>query len=374
MKSLYITFIPLIDGDGITKKVKAQHQAFIKYGLDMELSYMDIANGIKTYVIANERYPLGNKVVAKLKHNAVYSVVYNYLVDYVRVNSIRFVYIRYRLGASNSYINFLCKLKAIGVKVFIEIPTYPYDGEVNPNNLYLLYKISVEKHYRKQLSRVVDRIVTFSSDKLIFNTSCINISNAIDFDTIPLRADCPQHDYIKFSAVASINFWHGYDRMIRAIAEYNNKSSNKKEAYLDIVGKGRALKDLQLLVEELSVEKYVKFCGRKEGDALTKIFEDTDVCVGSLGRHRSGIYEMRALKNVEYAARGIAFIYSENNLDFDNQPYVYKVSSDERPIDIDDVLKELDKNNYSPMDIRNSVSHLSWEAQIKIILDQISQK
>mgnify|MGYP000644641746 CR=1 FL=1 len=41
------------------------------------------------------------------------------------------------------------------------------------------------------------------------------------------------------------------------------------------------------------------------------MFEQADFAIGSLGRHRSGITHIKTLKNREYAARGLAFTYSE---------------------------------------------------------------
>lgn len=46
--------------------------------------------------------------------------------------------------------------------------------------------------------------------------------------------------------------------------------------------------------------------------------------IASLGRHRNGITRIKTLKNREYAARGIPFVYSENDSDFDGMPYVMK--------------------------------------------------
>lgn len=80
---------------------------------------------------------------------------------------------------------------------------------------------------------------------------------------------------------------------------------------------------------------------------------------------------MKALKCVEYAARGVPFIYSESNSDFDNQPYIYRVSSDEKPIDIKNILSELKYREYRAEDIRKSVSQLSWRVQMQRVIDYI---
>lgn len=370
MRSLYITFIELKEGDGITKKIKAQCQALAQRGLDIELTHKAVRDGVIYYVIDSSEYRFGNRVVARLKSGLRYRLLY----DYIKSEGIKFVYIRYTFEASANYINFLRRLKELGVVVYIEIPTYPYDGENIPKNLYSSYNIHRERHYRLELHRYVDRIVTFSSDKNIFNTDCINISNAIDFNAIDFRANRPNHDYVKFVAVATMSFWHGYDRMIKAVSEYYKTwDSLKPLVYLDIVGGGSIYGSLQDQIKELNVEQYVKMHGRKEGEELTEIFNDADICVGSLGRHRSGLTEMKALKNVEYAARGIPFIYSEINVDFEDKEYVYKISADEELIDIEMIIDSLPYKSLDPQAIRNSVSYLSWDAQMSVVVSNLKQ-
>ena len=110
------------------------------------------------------------------------------------------------------------------------------------------------------------------------------------------------------------------------------------------------------------------FHGQQQGEALTEAFDKADFAIGSLGRHRSGIDKIKTLKNREYAARGIAFIYSETDEDFDHQPYVMKAPADESPIDIQQVMDFARKVSMTPSEIRNSVLHLSWKEQMGKVL------
>lgn len=74
--------------------------------------------------------------------------------------------------------------------------------------------------------------------------------------------------------------------------------------------------------------------GPLHGEELDEQFERADFAIGSLGRHRSGITEIKTLKNREYAARGFAFTYSETDADFDAMPYVWKVLQMSRRVDV----------------------------------------
>lgn len=44
------------------------------------------------------------------------------------------------------------------------------------------------------------------------------------------------------------------------------------------------------------------------------------------------------MKNREYAARGLAFAYSETDEDFDDKAYVMKIPADETAVDIDGIV------------------------------------
>ena len=111
--------------------------------------------------------------------------------------------------------------------------------------------------------------------------------------------------------------------------------------------------------------------GSLYGSQLNEVFGQCVFAVGSLGRHRSGITSIKTLKNREYAVRGIPFIYSENDADFDKMPYVLKVPADESPIDINRILDYLDTQEISPQQIRNSILHLSWRNQMGKVIDNI---
>ena len=94
-----------------------------------------------------------------------------------------------------------------------------------------------------------------------------------------------------------------------------------------------------------------------------------------MGRHRSGIYNIKTLKNREYAARGFSFIYSETDDDFDLMPYILKAPADETPIDISLIINFCHSKIILPQEIRSSIKHLSWREQMKKVCeDEIFQK
>lgn len=139
---------------------------------------------------------------------------------------------------------------------------------------------------------------------------------------------------------------------------------------------GKQEKDkIMSLIQEYGLASYVILHGAKHGEELNELFNHADFAIGSLGRHRSGIYNIKTLKNREYAARGFSFIYSETDDDFDLMPYILKAPADETPIDISLIINFCHSKIILPQEIRSSIKHLSWREQMKKVCeDEIFQK
>ena len=119
------------------------------------------------------------------------------------------------------------------------------------------------------------------------------------------------------------------------------------------------------------MEEYVILHGKMHGEDLDHLFNSCDFGIGSLGRHRVGIDKIKTLKNREYAARGIPFVYSETDTDFDQKPYVFKVPADETPIDINHIIQFYKGLSMTPIEIRESIRNLSWKNQMEIVLKEV---
>lgn len=111
--------------------------------------------------------------------------------------------------------------------------------------------------------------------------------------------------------------------------------------------------------------------GSLYGPDLDLLFDRSDIGIGSLGRHRSNITYIKTLKNREYAARGIPFVYSEIDDDFEKMPYIMKVPANESPVDINKIIHFFIHLEDEPEQIYESVQHLSWKNQMQKVLDSI---
>ena len=292
-------------------------------------------------------------------------------------NNYDFVYIRYEAYANPLFNSFLKGIKKSGVNIILEIPTYPYDREKlwrGNNHLISFIKMVVEKIFRLLLKKHVYRVVTFSNDDVIFGIKTIKISNGIDLSAVEIKKNTKEKDYISLVGAAALKYWHGYDRLINGLSNYY-MTAPKVKVKFQIIGNSidSTLGDLVNLVARLKLGKYVDFIGNVQYDLLNKYFEDADIGIGSLGRHRTGITQLSALKNREYAARGIPFIYSENDKDFDGKEFVMKVPANETAIDVCQIVNWYIsiKKKVTPQQIRDSVKHLDWEEQIQKIVSFI---
>ena len=368
MKALFLIFHGFDPSNGISKKISYQLEALKQCGLDAHICYMD-ENGSKKRVVDNQTIAdYGNGFISKIKKRTDFSPI----INYAKKEKIEFVYIRSDHNANPFTIDMVRKMKKAGMKVVMEIPTYPYDQEYV--NKAMQRKLIQDKRFRNRLAAEMDGIVTFSDYDIIFGQKTIRISNGIDFDNIRQKSKCNSTEKeMNLIGVAEIHRWHGFDRLIKGLAEYYSTHPEYK-VYFHIVGyffKKKKKKEITSIIEQHHLEKYVIIYGKKHGEELDAIFEKCDFGIGSLGRHRVGIDKIKTLKNREYAARGIPFIYSETDSDFDAKPYVLKAPADESPIDITRIIEFYKSLTISPQEIRDSISNLSWKNQMGKVIDVI---
>lgn len=380
MRILFLVYHGFSEYSGISKKIHYQVKGLRENGHDVRLCYYGIDNaGHRCRYINNEVIKdYGTGFIAGLRQRIDYNCVY----QYCKQNGIQFVYARCFQNANPFLILFFKKLNKLGVKSVTEIPTYPYDHEFATFFLKQRIELKIDQLFRNQLSKEMVAIVTFSDADQIFGQRTIRISNGVDFDSIPLhKYQAPNDGAVHMLGVAEVHIWHAFDRLIAGIGEYYSKNPNGRKVYFHIVGgvhpnerykKNVFHPGLQTIIDKYNIQEYIIFHGPLFGNQLDKVFNQCCFAIGSLGRHRSGITVIKTLKNREYATRGIPFIYSEEDSDFDHQPYVLKAVPDESPINVGQILSFLDNHSFDPMDIRKTVEHLSWKIQMQKVLSFIS--
>ena len=376
MKILFLVYHGFSEVSGISKKIHYQVKGLRENGYEVHLCYYDFdKNGHRCRNVDDEVIQdYGTGPIAGLRQRIDYDCIY----DYCKRTGIQFVYARCFMNANPFLIRLFKKLRALGIKSVTEIPTYPYDQEFATFSRQERLGLKIDQLFRHSLSRQMSAIVTFSDAETIFGQHTIRISNGVDFDSIPLHDYHPVDDAIHLIGVAEVHLWHGYDRLIAGLGDYYQRESSPKNMIFHIVG-GVDPFDLygqgdypgiQSLIDQYGLQQHVVFHGQLFGEELDKVFNQSCFAIGSLARHRTGITAIKTLKNREYATRGIPFIYSEQDSDFDSKPYIIKAPSDESPINISQILDFIETQHFEPAEIRKSVEDLSWKVQMKKVIDE----
>ena len=375
MKILYLVYHGFSDESGISKKIHYQVKGLRQNGHEVHLCYYDFdPRGHRCRYVGNKVIAdYGTGALAAIRSRTQLDCIYNYCA----VNAIEMVYARSFMNASPILVRLFHKLNKRGIKCITEIPTYPYDSEFKGYPLKYKIPLYIDKLFRKALAKKMEAIVTFSNEETIFGKRTICISNGIDLDSIPIHNPKKQND-IHLIAVAEIHYWHGFDRLVAGMGEYYKLNPDARKVFFHVVGweddrgtTSNGYLTVEQTAKKYNIGQYVVNHGKLFGDKLDEVFNQCVFAIGSLGRHRSGITNIKTLKNREYAARGIPFIYSETDNDFEDKPYIIKAPSDESPVNIRQIIDFIDTHDVNPTEIRNTVEHLSWRFQMEKVVREI---
>ena len=387
---LFLVYHGFSEHSGISKKIHYQVKGLRENGHDVRLCYYaQSPNGHWCRFVDDDVIQdYGKGAIAGLRQRISYDCIYDYCIR----EKIEFVYARCFMNATPFLIRFFKKLRKAGIHSVTEIPTYPYDQEFIGYSRQERLKLRIDQLFRHRLYQQMDALVTFSDAERIFGQRTIRISNGVDFDSIPLHhpplnLERAGGEALHLIGVAEVHDWHGFDRVMTGIGEYYSQNqtalatphslrenSNKPDVFFHVVGgvhPSQMANCFQPIIEKYYLQDRVIFHGQLFGDELTKVFNQCQFAIGSLGRHRSGITVIKTLKNREYATRGIPFIYSEQDSDFDHQPYVLKAPADESPIDIEQIIEFMAHFTMKPEDIRHTVDHLSWQLQMNRVIGAV---
>ena len=375
MKILFLVYHGFSDESGISKKIHYQVKGLRQNGHEVHLCYYDFdPRGHRCRYVGNKVIAdYGTGALAAIRSRTQLDCIYNYCA----VNAIEMVYARSFMNANPILVRLFHKLNKRGIKCITEIPTYPYDSEFKGYPLKYKIPLYIDKLFRKALAKKMEAIVTFSNEETIFGKRTICISNGIDLDSIPIHNPKKQND-IHLIAVAEIHYWHGFDRLVAGMGEYYKLNPDARKVFFHVVGweddrgtTSNGYLTVEQTAKKYNIGQYVVNHGKLFGDKLDEVFNQCVFAIGSLGRHRSGITNIKTLKNREYAARGIPFIYSETDNDFEDKPYIIKAPADESPINIRQIIDFIDTHDVNPTEIRNTVEHLSWRFQMEKVVREI---
>lgn len=364
---LYVINCNLEDnGPGIARKIDEQVSCFSESGLDCSIYVLPYYKDIHSII---------TKVKIRIPFVSMFTNIHKHWGD--RLKKENCLYIR-RLGAwDRDAIDYFLRLKENNpsIKIVLEIPTFPYDGELKKSwlNYPLLWK---DRYNRKKLFRFIDRIATLTDDKEIFGIPTLKIGNGIDVNKIRIRKAYETNE-IHAIAVAKFEWWHGYDRFLEGMKAYYSGNPSRKVVF-HLVGNGNEFGRYQKMVAEYGLRDYVIFHDQQTGEALDAIYDQCNFGIASLGCYRKGLNETQELKSREYLAKGLPFVSSVKITDIPDaaKDNIYlQVSNNDSPIDIGSILEFYDRIYSEGAEQVNTrlrqfaKDHFSMEVAMKEVID-----
>lgn len=369
---LYISDLNLDNPSGVNKKILGEIKAFRE--LNMNVYYMAIKDNT---ICCFQNDDL--KKIEKVKKNKILKKmqIINKYIDFLKAKmDIDMIYARY-LFSTPQTIKLFKIAKKKKIKIIEEIPTYPYDDEIKNNKrMDLKLALMVDNFFRRKLKKYLTGIATFSDDDEIFDIPTVKIDNGIDLENnLPIDIQYKDNN-IQMIAVAVMEYWQGYDRIIKSLGNYyKSKNEEEPEITIHLVGDGSEIEKLEQLTKKMEVEEKVIFHGFLSGKELDDIYNQCQCAIAGLGIFRKNISTIRPLKIREYMAKSIPFVYATTDKSIINFKYGYKVSDDEEIFDMRDIIKFL--NSLDRKLIKTEMREFAernypWKSQMKKVIDFVN--
>lgn len=332
---LYITYVDYKQGlfPGVEAKIAGQMEALQENGycVDRINQYGKGAQMFCSDNTAQKQFP-----GFQLRRFSVVKAVYTAL----KLKSYVAAYIRFQFFSEDVRI-ILKMLRKHSVITIMELPTYPYEGELHQQGLKGEIKLLCDRIYRKSCAKYLNAFVTQAEVNEIYSVRCIKVLNGLDFSKHLMRDVTPALiDELHIAAVASMLPWHGYDRILRGMVDYYSNGENEVRVFLHLIGKGKELEKYRRIVEEGKISEYVVFHGMQGGLQLREIISECQIAAGSLAAFRIGLKKLSTLKSREYCAWGFPTINAtETDILDENDPFCMFVAEDETAISMEEVVR-----------------------------------
>lgn len=362
MNSLFIANFQLNEHEGIYKKVLAQ------------------ANGLKNSVGGR-----GWMITRKEKHSVIYdletgekyrnekSVLYA-AFELINKHEINTVYVRHMIP-SIKLIQFLKNLRNKNIKIFYEIPTYPYFIEqfrTSKKKHRAIAKLTLDTVFWPFIYRYIDKLVVIKSNtKVKMYKKMVQITNGVFVDNISTKSySIDSNEKFSMVAVGTLYPYHGYDRILQGLKKCNEKIDGKIVEF-NVVGSSDTINDLKKQADTLGL-KYVKFLGVKSTEELNCLFEKIDVGLGCLALHRRNADIDTTIKIIEYYSRGIPVVTSGfSPMDNYCEKYTIHLEDSEEAVEIEKIYLEYSKlTTHEKMNISKLAKNIfSWNNIMNKLLE-----
>lgn len=369
MRLLYVSayIVDKNGNDGISKKIQNQIKAFENIDFKVDYIYRD-SDGIEARldgIVYNK----------KLNRVSYYFLFLIFCLQLLKERKYEYFYLRNISYETNVFILpfFLKKIKKKCINKIMEIPAYPFGGEVST----IKQKITISYYniLKKRFFKYIDLVVFMGENQnKIWGIPALRIINCVNFNDIEIiqyNQNYFLNNEINIVGLANLQNWHGYDRIIKGIYEYKHKSLSNIKVFFHIVGDNQPeYNNLKLLTDKLNLKNEIVFHGRLNNLEIKSLFKKMDIGVDSLARHRSGVNYNCSIKSKEYTAMNLPFIKSHSDDSFENLNFVKTIEADESPVDIEDLIDWKKKMGDFEMSIHDyAIKNFAWEKQFKNIVN-----
>ncbi len=263
-------------------------------------------------------------------------------ISLIRKKNYDVLYIRLMIPGP-SLLRLMSIARKKGVKVFYEIPTYPYYAEqirTSRKKYRALAKIAIDAFFSPFVYRLCSYMPVIKSNSGIkMKPQMVEITNGAKVDDIKAKAYPSSCDKaFRMVTVGTLYPYHGYDRVLKGLKACNEKVDGKNVEF-HVIGNSDTINDLKAFSKELGLER-VFFHGTKTTEELNEMFESFDVGLGCLALHRRNADIDTTLKIIEYYCRGVPVVTSGiSPLDKVSPDYTIHVVDNETPINIARIVK-----------------------------------
>lgn len=354
---IYIIFANLFSNGyiGIAKKVHAQIKVFEeKFSTVYYTSY----GGQIIYLMLDGKVLEKQVAITRKECN-------HWILEWIKKYGIQKSYIRYALS-DKWFVDFVKELKKKNITTILEFPTIPYDGELSNNR-----EKAEDRYYREQLSKYIEQCTTYANYDAVFKIPCIPLLNGVDLDELPVHKLRKPDGRIVLVAAATMNKWHGYERVIEGLADYY-AAKGEKNIVFRLVGEGTETDKYHQLVEQYELQEHVEFLGCLGGENLNQQYDEADIAIGTLAMYKINVTSGSPIKLRDYCARGIPFVYGYEDGGFTGEErYALKVPNNNSPINMNEIIdfyNRIKKHDFYVKEMREyACVKYSWD----VILEQV---
>ena len=374
-KILYIMRYRLDEKFNLKAKFDGQLAAFERLGFDASFIAFDrqffyLMNGNKKQIIGKTHFSYPSYV-----HTFYYFDLYKLIIEVLKSEYWDYVYWRVAPCWFISY-----KLAKIinkkNITLIYEYATFPIKREKQQNYLRELFFLYSD-FWQKKIDQLVDCFIMIGEDVhgSYRGKPAINITNGIDIKRISSRNRKIDPDVVHILALASMSYWHGYDRLIKSLAEYHGE----KKVIIHMVGgnDGGCFEEWKKLTGQLELDSEIIFHGQLTGSSLEEMFDICDVGINSLGMYRKGFSVTSELKTREYAARGLPFVCSVEDPALADAKDVcwMQVPNDNSIPDMEKIVEfalKMRNDEHCVEKLREyAKKKMSWESQYRIVFNYL---